>query len=322
MNHFLVADIGGTNARIGLVTGEGNEIYGIEQFSNRDFPSLKDVIANFLAKVQCAVLPKRACFAVASPVLGDRICFTNNSWSFSIEGLKGELGLDYLHVMNDFEAVARSLPFLGPGELKKIGGGAVAPHKALAVLGPGTGLGMAALLPALPKAMPLPSEGGHAAFYPGTAAEEIVFRFLREQNGFVSNEDVLSGMGLCNIYSALALAAGRVHESMQLQLQAADISERALNGGDSICREALSCFCGVLGAVAGDYALQVGAQGGVFIAGGIVSRFVSFLEQSTFRQRFEAKGRMSSYVTVIPTYVIMGTQPGLIGAASIFDVGI
>src|SRR4051812_15201062 len=114
MNHSLVADIGGTNARLGLVTGAGNEIYGIEQFSNEDFPSLEEVVTHYLQKAQCAVIPKSACFAVACPVGGDTITFTNNSWSFSIEALKTKLGFDTLRVINDFEAVARSLPFLGP----------------------------------------------------------------------------------------------------------------------------------------------------------------------------------------------------------------
>ena len=315
MNHFLVADIGGTNARVGLVTGEGNEIFGIEQFSNRDFPSLHEVVANFLAKAQCAVLPKKACFAVASPVLSDEISFTNNSWSFSIEELKTQLGLDYLHVMNDFEAVARSLPFLGDAELRKVGPGAPRAGRAMAVLGPGTGLGMAALLPSFPSGIPLPSEGGHAAFAPFDEREAAIAQQLRAKTGFVSNEDMLSGTGLCNIHSALNVIKGRPFET----IDAALISERALKGEDLVCVEALEIFCGILGGVAGDYALQLGAQGGVYIAGGIVPRFMDFLEKSSFRLRFESKGRMASYVAAIPTYVIMGTQPGLIGAASIFD---
>ncbi len=317
MNHFLVADIGGTNARVGLVTGEGNEIFGIEQFSNRDFPSLLEVVSNFLAKAQCAVLPKKACFAVASPVLCDEIKFTNNSWSFSIEELKTQLGLDYLHVMNDFEAVARSLPFLADPELHKVGPGTPRPHQALAVLGPGTGLGMAALMPAHPSGIPLPSEGGHAAFAPCDERETAIARHLRRSNGFVSNEDLLSGAGLCNIFAALSEMQGKAKRLPN----AAEISEQAIKGEDAVCVEALECFCGILGAVAGDYALQLGAQGGIYIAGGIVPRFIDFLDQSSFRRRFESKGRMSNYVAAIPTYVIMGNQPGLIGAASIFDNG-
>lgn len=317
MNHYLVADIGGTNARVGLVTGEGNEIFGIEQFSNRDFPSLKDVIAAFLEKAQCVVLPKKACFAVASPVVGDDISFTNNSWSFSIEGLKEELGLDFLHVMNDFEAVARSLPFLGPNELFQIGEGEACPHRALAVLGPGTGLGMAALIPALPAAIAIPSQGGHSSFAPGNEKEECIARYLRQRIGFVSNEDLLSGTGLCNIYQALSEAAGLSIPKPD----ASAVTEKALSGNDAIALDALDCFTGILGSVAGDFALQMGACGGVYIAGGIVPRFLEYLEKSSFRRRFETKGRMVTYVSAIPTYVIMGTEPGLIGAASIFDDG-
>ncbi len=317
MNHHLVADIGGTNARVGLVTSEGNEIFGIEYFSNKDFPTLGAVIHAFLSKAQCALGPRKACFAVASPVAGDRVHFTNNSWSFSIEALKAELGLDQLHVMNDFEAVARSLPYLGSAELLKIGGGEAKAHQTYAVLGPGTGLGMAGLVPACGCSLPLATEGGHAAFAPQNEREEAIALYLRKKlGGFVSNEDLLSGQGLKNIYEGLAFHRGFISDAYD----AAHIVERGLSDGHPLCREALECFCEVLGAVAGDYALQLGAQGGVYVAGGIVPRIVSFLEKkSGFRRRFEEKGRFAPYLAAIPTFVIVGTQPGLIGAASIFD---
>ncbi len=315
MNHYLVADIGGTNARVGLVTGDGNEVYGIEQFSNKDFPSLADVIMHFLSKAQCAILPKQACFAVASPVTGDEVAFTNNSWSFSIADLKYKLGLDLLHVMNDFEAVARSLPYLGEQQLRQIGCGAAKDRHTMAVIGPGTGLGMAALIPALPAAIPLATEGGHASFGAQDEREGAVAGYIKNKIGFVSNEDLLSGQGLQNILGGLAHYYGHCPP----ELDAAALVDRALGGSDPLCLETLEYFCGILGSVAGDYALQVGAQGGVYIAGGIVPRFIEFLEKSSFRRRFEEKGRFASYVSAIPTYVIIGSQPGLIGAASIFD---
>lgn len=317
MNHFLVADIGGTNARIGLVTAEGNEIFGIEQVPNKDFSSLVAVFNSYLRKAQCVVSPRKACFAVASPVVGDKVRFTNNSWSFSIQELKGQLGLEYLKVINDFEAVALSLPYLGEGETRKIGGGAAVPHQAIAVLGPGTGLGMAALVPALPKAIPLAAEGGHASFAPQDAVEEHIAHRLAETIGFVSNEDLLSGQGLINVYEGTC----SYRKVPSQNLDAASIASRALEGDDPICRESLDRFCGILGSVAGDYALQIGAKGGVYIAGGIVPRFLDFFERSSFRQRFEQKGRFRGYMEPIPTYVVLASQPGLIGAASVFDEG-
>ncbi len=315
MNHYLVGDIGGTNARLGLVTAEGNEVFGIEQMSNKDYPSLFDVITDYLSKAQCIVQPKKACFAVASPVSSDQITFTNNSWSFSIQDLKCQLGLESLRVINDFEGIARSIPYLGAREVFKVGGGEPTPHQAIAVLGPGTGLGMAALVPALPKAIPLATEGGHASFAPADALEEHILHYLRKQLGFVSNEDLLSGMGILNGYRAIC----DYHKQKALYTDPAEIFRLGQSQQDPLCRETLERFCMILGSVAGDYALQVGAKGGVYIAGGIVPRVKEFLAQSKFRERFLSKGRFRSYLEAIPTYVVVAPQPGLIGAASVFD---
>lgn len=318
MDHALVADIGGTHARIGLVTDEGNEVYGIEQFSNKEFASLEEVIRHYLSLSQCAMPPKKACFAVASPVLGDDIRFTNNSWSFNIPALKAQLAFDYLHVMNDFEAIARSLPFLCRKDLAVVAEGRGAPVSAqtMAVLGPGTGLGMSAAIPdGKGGYVPLPSEGGHAAFAPQDERERWIHDFIKGEQGFVCIEDVVSGQGLENIYRALATRDQRG----ECRLSAKTISDRALIEQDPLALESLSSFCSILGTVSGDLALTTGARGGVYLAGGILPRFLEFLDRSPFRRRFEAKGRYASYVSLIPTYVIIGTQPGLIGAASLFD---
>ena len=318
MNHFLVADIGGTNARLGLVTAEGNEVFGIEQLSNKDYPHLIDVVNKYLSRAQCIVLPKKACFAVASPLSGDRVDFTNNSWSFSIQELKAQLGLEYLKVINDFEAVALSIPYLGPREVFRVGGGEAMPHHTIAVMGPGTGLGMAALIPNNPKPMPLATEGGHACFAPQDEIEAHIAARIRLRSGFCSNEDVLSGGGLISIYESLC----DWYKSPVVYSNPSDIVSKALDGSDERCLAALERFCAILGSVAGDFALQMGAKGGVFIAGGIVPRFKEFLiENSRFRERFESKGRFRAYLEAIPTSIIIASQPGLIGAASVFDEG-
>jgi glucokinase len=318
MNHFLVADIGGTNARLGLVTAEGNEVFGIEQLSNKNYPHLIDVVNKYLSRAQCIVMPKKACFAVASPVSGDRVDFTNNSWSFSIQELKAQLGLEYLKVINDFEAVALSIPYLGPRELLRVGGGEAVPHHTIAVMGPGTGLGMAALIPNNPKPLPLATEGGHACFAPQDEIEAHIAARIRLRSGFCSNEDLLSGGGLVSIYEGLC----DWYRSPVVANNPSDIVSKALDRSDERCLAALQCFCAILGSVAGDFALQMGAKGGLFIAGGIVPRFKEFLvEHSQFRERFESKGRFRSYLEAIPTSIIIAPQPGLIGAASVFDEG-
>ncbi|WP_218109988.1 glucokinase [Oligoflexus tunisiensis] len=319
MNHYLVADIGGTNARLGLVTPEGNEVFGIEALSNKNYPHLIDVVNAYLHRAQCILQPKKACFAVASPVTGDLVHFTNNSWSFSIQELKARLGLEYLKVINDFEAIALSIPYLGAREVFRIGGGEAVPHRAIAVLGPGTGLGMAALVPNSPKPLPLGTEGGHACFAPQDEFESHLAAEIRGRQGFCANEDFLCGSGLVTLYRGLC----DWHKVTAIYQDPASITTAALDGSDPTCLMTLERFCAILGSVAGDYALQLGAQGGVYISGGIVPRFKEFLaEQSPFRERFESKGRFRSYVERIPTFVITAPQPGLIGAASVFDEGL
>jgi glucokinase len=319
MNHYLVADIGGTNARLGLVTPEGNEVFGIEQLSNKNYPHLINVVHAYLSRAQCIVQPKKACFAVASPVTTDLIHFTNNSWSFSVQELKAQLGLEYLKVINDFEAIARSIPYLGPKEVFRVGGGEATPHHTIAVLGPGTGLGMAALVPDYPKPLPLATEGGHACFAPQDDLEAHIASRIKQRLGFCSNEDLLSGNGLVSVYESIC----DWHKAKALFQNPWEITTAGVEGTDEMSRLAVERFCAVLGSVAGDYALQLGAQGGVYIAGGIVPRFKEFLAEHTlFRERFVSKGRFRSYLERIPTFVIIAPQPGLIGAASVFDEGL
>lgn len=316
MNHSLVADIGGTNARIGLVAEGGGEIFGVEVFSNREFASLEDLLRHYMSKVTKDIRPYQASFAVASPVLGDDIQFTNNSWSFNISDLKNQLGLKKLYVLNDFEAIARSLPFLKGDALLPIcaGRGQAVPQQTIGVVGPGTGFGTGAAVPdGKGSYVPMPSEGGHTAFAPQNDEEIFLQKALIRDFGFACNEDLLSGQGLENIYRILAERA----ERSDCRLSAKDICDRALQGKDEVAVDTLTRFCAILGSVAGDHALTVGARGGLYLAGGILPRFLEFFQKSPFRERFEAKGRYADYLIAIPTYVIIGTQPGLIGAASL-----
>ncbi len=317
MNHFLVGDIGGTNARFGLVTVEGAEVFGIETLSSQNFRSLCDAVKHYLSMAQCIVPPKKACFAVASPITADEVHLTNSHWSFSIRRLQQQLGLDALRVINDFEAVARSIPHLDRDDKHQIGSGVERDGATKSVLGAGTGLGTAILAPLGSSGyLPLSTEGGHAGFSPVTDREYSVKQLLQKQLRFVSNESLLSGSGLQLLYQALA----QLDEKPCPKLSAHDIADRALAEEDAVAIEAFHMFFEILGSVAGDYALQTGAKGGIYIGGGIAPRYCEFIEKnSNFRTRFEDKGRFSHYLRDIATFIIMAPQPGLIGAAAVLD---
>lgn len=306
---FLVADIGGTNARFGLADAR-QDIFEAMTLRVRDYP---DVMAAARAYRQHlgAGLPRQACFAVACPVLGDEVHFTNSPWSFSIEAARRDLELERLVALNDFAALALALPLLRPDELTAIGGGAPAADAPLGVLGPGTGLGVSGLIPTSTGFVALQGEGGHVAFAPDNPLEVEIWQRFAAQYGRVSNERVLCGQGLADLYQALAVIGGREAEP----LDAAQILERAGEGGDRLAEETLAVFSGILGSVAGDLALTLGARGGIYIAGGIVPRFATAFAQGPFRARFEDKGRFQSYMARIPSWLVRAPQPALRGAA-------
>lgn len=318
MNHYLVGDIGGTNARFGLVTVEGGEVFGIETLRGKDYPCLYDAVRQYLSMAQCAVPPKKACFAVASAITEDMVQLTNSTWSFSISELQQQLGLESLHVINDFEAVARSIPHLNPVDRCQVGDGEAKKGFTKAVLGAGTGLGTAILAPSGGGYIPLATEGGHAGFSPVTELEYEVKKVLAGQLGFVSNEHLLSGSGLEHLHQALC----HIHQKQYETLSARTIAENALSKKDPICELAFKMFFDILGSLAGDYTLLTGAKGGVYIGGGIAPRYCDYIvKHSGFRDRFEDKGRFSHYLKDVASYIIMAPQPGLIGAAAVLDNG-
>ena len=221
------------------------------------------------------------------------------------------VGLQRLRVINDFEAIALALPALAADELLQIGGGTAVRGSPMAVLGPGTGLGVAQLIATRDGFQPVSTEGGHASIGPCDEAELQLFATLMRNGQHLCREALLSGPGIERIYWALCLDAGSAYHGYT----AAEIQAHAVAGSDATCRAALEHFCAFLGTAAGDQALCCGAQGGVFIAGGIVPRFTEFLRHSRFRARFEAKGPMRDYVSAIPVYVITRENPGMLGAA-------
>ena len=318
----LVADIGGTNARFALVdrAGAAQDLRDVHILRCADYPTLEDAVETYLDQAGAAARPRTAVIAVAGPVTGDVINLTNHVWRFSVSTARRHLGFDALEVANDFNAIAQSVPHLpadglvGVGEVASDAPGRTAPGQrtTLAVLGPGTGLGAAGLLVRPDGPIVLESEAGHANFAPCDAIEVQISDVLLKRFPRVSNERLISGPGLRNLYEALV----EIHGATAEILAPADITRRALDDADSLCVQTLERFCAILGSVAGDIALVMGAWGGVYIGGGIPPRIIDFLKRSDFRRRFEAKGRFEKLMTTIATNVIVHPHPGLIGAAA------
>jgi glucokinase len=310
----VVADIGSTNARFALAeAGKDGAIIlsDIATYPCADFPNIGDAARHYIDKLGSAPRRRQACLAVAAPVRGDRIALTNHRWVFSITELRQYLDLRHLFVMNDFAAVSLSLPQLAPADSVPIGPDVQTDRRdRYAVIGPGTGLGVGALVRTREQWFPVPSEGGHASFAPQGEEEQMVVRGLAARYGHVSRERLLSGPGLVAVAQALAGEG----DLSRASLTAADVTRNALAGSDTICRRALEVFCSALGGVCGDLALTYLADR-VFIAGGIAPRIVDFLRASGFRAAFEAKGRFSAHMTTVPTVVITHPYPGLLGAA-------
>jgi glucokinase len=308
----IVGDIGGSTARFALAERSCGRVLlrHVTTQPCADYGGLAEALDAFLAGLGPA-RPSAAAVAIAGPVVGDMVDLTNHPWSFSIEATRRRLGLARFTVINDFTAIALSLPMLAAADLVPVGGGRRETGKPMAAIGPGTGLGVSGLVRADGRWVALESEGGHATFAPMTERESRVADVLRRRYGHVSWERVLSGPGLLNLHSALTELDGR--EDAALSPEA--VAERGLAGSSPTCREALAMFCAALGTAAGSLALTLGARGGVFIAGGIVPRLGEYFAASEFRARFENKGRLSGYVRAIPTFVVTAANPGLIGAA-------
>ena len=315
----LLADIGGTNARFAWQSHAGAPIEETLVLPGADHATLADALRHYLRSVGRSA-PAACSIAIANPVLGDRVTMTNHHWTFSIAELKAEIGLQRLVVVNDFTALALALPELQPQELRQVGGERAVPNSAIALIGPGTGLGVSGLVPdGSGGLVPLQGEGGHVTLAGRTSREKQVLDHLEAMYGHASAERAICGRGLVDIHGALqTLTAGG---ATALPATAAEIVAGALEGGDGLCRETIDLFCAFLGTAAGNLALTLGARGGVYIGGGIVPRLGTAFDRSPFRARFEAKGRFSTgYLAAIPVQVIVATQsPALLGAARALD---
>lgn len=303
----LIADIGGTHSRCALIDDKGRLI-AAETYENREFDGVAEVLEHYLSRRRLQDRPSEAALAIAGPVTGDEVAMTNLPWRISQHELRDTLGLTRLLVVNDFAAVAWALPVLGPKELHPIGGGQAVTREPLAVLGPGSGLGVAVLAPVEGNWVVLPGEGGNVSVATATADESAVVDTLRDARGYCAVESLVSGPGLARIHEFLSERAGEEPPG----LTPAAISAAAAKG-DRLAVEAQAMFFALLGGLAGDLALTVGARGGIYIAGGIIPRLLTAFEASEFRARFEGKGRYQPYLEAIPTYVITASAPALIG---------
>ncbi|NDV90604.1 glucokinase [Alteromonas sp. 345S023] len=309
MTEKFVADVGGTNIRVARVTESG--VADIKKYMCTDFASIDLAIAKYFEDMPQYQF-SQGCIAIACPVLGDLVEMTNHSWAFSQAALKVQLKLENLYVINDFTAVAHSLPVLDASQVVQIGEGTPIDGGNIAVFGPGTGLGVEHITMTSSGWQTLDGEGGHIDFAPVDETDVIIWRHLQKQFGRASAEEVMSGRGLYNIYTALAGDAG-VDAVFN---EPAQITQAALDGSCDIASATLTQFCRIMGSFAGNLALNMATTGGIFIGGGIANRFPEFIQRSDFRARFEAKGQMKHYVKDIPTYLIAEPDHGLLGAAA------
>lgn len=310
----LLGDVGGTNARFGWQSRPDGPIEDIHILPCAEHATIEAAIRAYL-HLAGKPAPAACAFGIANPVTGDQVRMTNHHWAFSIQALQTALGLQQLRVINDFTALALSLPDIPEAHRVQICGGQPQDNAPIALLGAGTGLGVSGLVPSGQAGhwLPLAGEGGHITLAAHTLQEYQIIELIRQRYGHVSAERVLSGQGLVDLYVALRQQQGLPAQAVS---GAAEISDWALKDHDAVALQALNLFAGWLGSVAGDLVLTLGARGGVYLGGGIVPRWLGWLAQSAFKARFSAKGRFASYLQDVPVWVINAPDsPALWGAA-------
>ena len=311
---LLIGDIGGTNARFALASSDEVVFERPLTLQCADFSTLVEAMRHYLEQVS-APEPQAVCLAAAGPVIDSAIKVTNNHWNLSAFEITRDLGADRVKLLNDFEAVAWSIPCIEDRFLDAVG--QVSQRDlpdgdfSIAIVGPGTGLGTGGLLRRDGRLVPVVGEGGHIGFAPKSKVQINVLEMLREKFERVCIERLLSGSGIENIYWALHALRGDKRQ----QLSAPEIFAAAETGSDPVAADATQLFFELLGQAAGDIALVLGAQDGVYLAGGIVKRYPEMLHISGFRNAFESKGHHRSMMERIPTRLITYDEPGLLGAA-------
>lgn len=311
---LLVGDIGGTNARFALADSAYPGFTDAVTLNCADFATAELAIRSYLDSVKAAT-PDVVCLAAAGPIVENAVRFTNNHWSLDTAELREALDTSDVHLLNDFESIAYSVPFLEPADCLPIG--LPAPGRlsdgdfTVGVIGPGTGLGAVGLMRRGDGYFPIVGEAGHVGVAPETQVQLDVLSVLRERFDRVSAERLISGPGIENIYWALT----RIHGDRSPLLTAAEIFEKCGEEGDVRAVEAVQFFFEMLGQVAGNLALTLGAWDGIYIAGGIARRYPRVIVNSRFRSGFESKGRHRSLMATIPTQLLTMAEPGLLGAS-------
>jgi glucokinase len=311
---LLIGDIGGTNARFALADPGKPAFMDVRTLQCDDYESAGVAIRHYLKSIKAGT-PRSICLAAAGPIIDRRVRFTNNHWEIAADDLAAEFGIDAVRLLNDFEAIAYSVPFLAENDCMPIGLPEPRPldaeHYMVGIIGPGTGLGAVGLRKHGDLYLPIAGEASHGGFAPETQVQIDILKALRERYDRVSSERLVSGPGLENIYWALM----RIHGEKRAHLTPAEIFKAAIDNSDPLASEAVQMFYEVFGQVAGDLALALGAEDGIFIAGGIAKRYPDLLKNSRFRSGFENKGRHRSLMERVPTQLILHDQPGLLGAA-------
>ena len=310
----LLADVGGTNARFALLAG--GTVGKIAHMAVSDYGSFREALSVYFGEMPEAGMIGAAILAVAGVVRGGRCALTNNPWVIDAVDLRAAYGFSTVRLINDFEAVAWSLPRLSRDKLLQVGGGEPIEGAPLVALGPGTGLGMAVSVPHATGHLVLSSEGGHSTMAGNSLREDAVIAYLRRRFGHVSAERVLSGNGLENLHESLAT----LDHVVTPRRRAPEIIQAGIEGNCSTSRAAVDMFCAMLGTVAGNLALTLGAKGGIYVGGGILRHMPRYFANSPFRARFEDKGRLSKYLEPIPAYLILDEDVAFVGLRTLAEV--
>ena len=303
----LLADIGGTNARFALLEGARPGIPLVLPVAA--FPNAEAAIAEALARLAPRTPVTLAVLALAGPVVDGTVRLTNADWQVSAAALAARFGFARVRLVNDFLVQAHALPHLAGADLVPIGGGRAVPEAPMLVLGPGTGLGVAAFLPG--SGLAVPTEGGHVGLAPTDAREDAIVAALRARDGRAGAEEVLSGRGLAFLHTTLARLRGAevpVRDAPAVLAAAQDCP---------VAAEAVEVFLGLLAGLVGDLALAWGARGGVFLAGGILPRMAAWLDAAAFRLRFEAKAPMERWMAEVPLHLVRHPAPAFLGLAAL-----
>ena len=307
----LIADIGGTNVRFGLMTDALSAVKQFPVLKTNDFSDLMHAMQE-TALNHTAIHPRAAILAVAGPVRGETVSLTNSSWVVEPKRLIEEFGFEIVVVLNDFEALALSLPSISENDLISIGDGIESQHGTKLIVGPGTGLGAAALVFARDTWVPIPGEGGHINFGPITDLDFEIWRVMEPTNGRITAETFLSGPGIMRLYKALSVLG----QKPPIFSKASEVTRAALDNSDTIARDTLDLFCSYLGRFAGDMAMFTMAKGGVYLAGGIAPRIAPLLKNGSFRAAFEAKAPHDDLLGQVSTSIVTHPSPALHGLAT------